>query len=136
MRILVDADGVDDGKVDPLTITGGNFQIHCTSCSDGAAASLSPLISRNTYFLRGDANTDGAMDIADPIYSLHYLFLEGPAPRCFSAADVNDDGVFDISDPVMGLFSLFSVGAPMPAPYPQAGLDPSEDLLDCSLLTS
>ena len=136
LRILVDADGVDDGKVDPLTITGGNFQIHCTSCSDGAAASLSPLISRNTYFLRGDANTDGAMDIADPIYSLHYLFLEGPAPRCFSAADVNDDGVFDISDPVMGLFSLFSVGAPMPAPYPQAGLDPSEDLLDCSLLTS
>jgi len=30
--ILIDADGVDNGVVDPLTITGGNFQIHCTSC--------------------------------------------------------------------------------------------------------
>jgi len=39
--ILIDANGIDDdngngvfdeGDVDPLTITGGNFQIHCTSC--------------------------------------------------------------------------------------------------------
>jgi hypothetical protein len=30
--IHVDFDGVDNGDVDPLTITGGNFQIHCTSC--------------------------------------------------------------------------------------------------------
>lgn len=29
---LIDADGIDDGVVDPLTISGGNFQIHCTSC--------------------------------------------------------------------------------------------------------
>ncbi len=32
VHILVDSDGVDDGSVDPVTITGGNFQIHCTSC--------------------------------------------------------------------------------------------------------
>jgi hypothetical protein len=30
--ILVDMDGVDGSNIDPLTITGGNFQIHCTSC--------------------------------------------------------------------------------------------------------
>jgi len=33
LMILVDEDGIDDGSVDPLTITGGNFQIHCTSCN-------------------------------------------------------------------------------------------------------
>jgi hypothetical protein len=134
LRILIDADGVDDGKVDPLTITGGNFQIHCTSCGDGSGASLSPL-SRIAYFLRGDANTDGTMGIADAIYSLSYLFLDGPAPRCFSAADVNDDGKFNITDPLMSLLSMFSAGPPVPAPYPEAGLDPSEDLLECSLLS-
>ena len=41
--IVVDGDGnivfeVDEdgnpGSVDPLTITGGNFQIHCTSCDE------------------------------------------------------------------------------------------------------
>ncbi len=32
VRILVDLDGIDGAEVDPLTITGGNFQIHCTSC--------------------------------------------------------------------------------------------------------
>jgi hypothetical protein len=32
--LLVDSDGRDDGQVDPLTITGGNFQIHCSSCSE------------------------------------------------------------------------------------------------------
>lgn len=135
VRILVDADGIDDGTVDPLTITGGNFQIHCTSCADGGAASLSPLLRRNTYFLRGDANTDGTMDIADPIYCLSYLFLEGPAPRCFSAADTNDDGEFNISDPMLSLLSMFSAGPSMRAPYPQPGLDPSEDMLDCLLLS-
>jgi hypothetical protein len=30
--ILVDMNGVDGNTIDPLTITGGNFQIHCTSC--------------------------------------------------------------------------------------------------------
>jgi hypothetical protein len=29
--ILIDEDGISE-TVDPLTITGGNFQIHCTSC--------------------------------------------------------------------------------------------------------
>jgi hypothetical protein len=31
--ILVDENG-DSTTVDPLTITGGNFQMHCTSCDD------------------------------------------------------------------------------------------------------
>jgi hypothetical protein len=49
------------------------------------------------------------------------------------AADANDDGGFDMSDPVMSLAALFSGSPPMPPPFPEAGLDPTEDYLDCRL---
>jgi hypothetical protein len=33
-RLLIDADGVDDGQVDPSEITSGNFQLHISSCDN------------------------------------------------------------------------------------------------------
>ena len=33
-RLLIDANGVDDGNVDPGEITTGNFQIHISSCDN------------------------------------------------------------------------------------------------------
>lgn len=131
LLILVDADGVDDGVVDPLTITGGNFQIHCTSCTSGGGSSTPIDPSLFTIFLRGDSNTDGLVDVSDPIYSLGFLFRDGKAPLCSDAADVNDDGKLDITDPVVGLISLFSEG--MNRPYPEAGYDNTIDRLDCGL---
>ena len=35
-------------------------------------------------FVCGDTNGDGTFDISDPIYSLSFLFLGGPAPKCLS----------------------------------------------------
>ncbi|MBI4605270.1 MAG: histidine phosphatase family protein [Planctomycetes bacterium] len=32
----------------------------------------------------GDSNGDGTLDISDPIHSLTFLFLGGPAPRCLA----------------------------------------------------
>ena len=39
----------------------------------------------------------------------------------------NDDGTLDISDPSMTLYTLFLGAAPLPAPYPDPGFDPTAD---------
>ncbi len=83
-------------------------------------------------FRRADANTDGRVDISDPLFVLSALFLEGQAPTCADAADANDDGSVDISDAVFSLLHLFAGGAPPPAPGAECGADPTADDLDCA----
>jgi len=83
-------------------------------------------------FRRGDFDRNDAVNIADAVASVRYLFQSGPAPTCQDAADSNDDGILDVSDPVYLLFHLFLQGLPPPAPFPDAGNDPSfRDNLGC-----
>ena len=83
-------------------------------------------------FRRGDANADGALDIADAVFTLNYLFAAGPVPPCADAADANDDGTLDISDAVTLLAHLFAGAGPLPAPFGSCGGDPSPDTLTCA----
>jgi hypothetical protein len=83
-------------------------------------------------FLRGDANGDGAVQISDAIFALHWLFLRGSRPGCRDAADANDDGAINISDAVWVLSALFSGGPPPPAPFPACGMDLTPDELGCA----
>ncbi|MEM7230662.1 MAG: hypothetical protein AAF517_00720 [Planctomycetota bacterium] len=74
-----------------------------------------------TRFVRGDANSDSQLDIADPIFSLSHLFLGGPIPACIEAANTNSQGDFDLSDVVFSLNYLFT-GGPQPGnPFPDCG---------------
>ncbi|MFN0059809.1 MAG: hypothetical protein ACKVX7_15225 [Planctomycetota bacterium] len=85
-------------------------------------------------FIRGDANGDGLVNVADAITTLSYLFVPGtPTPACLDAVDVDDDGQLLIGDAVVLLSSLFVPGSPPPAPpYPNDGFDPTPDALgDC-----
>jgi len=66
-------------------------------------------------FRRGDANFDGIVVIADPIYILSFLFASGSAPRCLDAADTDDNGALDLGDPIFLLNYLFA-GGPIPPP--------------------
>jgi hypothetical protein len=82
-------------------------------------------------FVRGDANADGAIDIADPISTLSYLFLGGTTPTCLDAADGDDSSKVDISDPILILSFLF-LGGVEPAPptgrgAAACGEDPTPD---------
>jgi hypothetical protein len=78
-------------------------------------------------FIRGDANKDDSVDIGDPVFLLDYVFRGGRVPPCIDAADANNDTDIDISDPIWLLTYLFT-GGPQPSePYPQAGVDPSDD---------
>ncbi|MBI4586437.1 MAG: hypothetical protein HY717_20700 [Planctomycetes bacterium] len=88
---------------------------------------------REPHFHRGDPNGDGGSNVADAVYLLIFLFVQGEAPACLNAADSNDDGEVDIADCLHLLYFLFLQGPPppMPGPSPQScGLDttPPDDL--------
>ena len=82
-------------------------------------------------FLRGDSNQDGIHTLADGVYTLHYLFLGGPAPPCPDASDSNDDGLINVSDPIAGLRVLFLGQWSLPEPSAAPGFDPTGDDVRC-----
>ncbi len=82
-------------------------------------------------FIRGDANSDGAVDLADAISILQYLFAGGPGP-CLAAQDTNGSGGIDIADAIFLLEYLFVNGAVPPLPGPdECGLPPDGEDLGC-----
>ncbi len=100
---------------------------------EGYAVRLSPVDQEppETQLRRGDANSDGDVNIADAVYTLEHLFARGPRPMCRDAADTNDDGAVDIGDAIYTLQNLFANGPAIPPPYPDCGLDPTVDNLGC-----
>jgi len=84
-------------------------------------------------FIRGDANADTSVDIADGVRILAHLFASD-AVTCLDAADANDDEFVNIADPIYLFTYLFQSAAPPPAPYPTCGADPTSDLqLGCAV---
>ena len=88
-------------------------------------------------FLRGDANTDGFVNIADTICILSYLFGDAGSPcketvpSCRDAADVNDDGGVNIADAIKVVRYFFAYEEPPPDPFDECGLDRTGDDADC-----
>ncbi len=100
-------------------------------------------------FLRGDANVDGRVNLADAIFLLNYLFRGGPVPLCMDAADVNDNSAvhhsceydaddprwcecsIDLSDVVYLICYRFFGASEPPAPFKECGTDPTPDALGC-----
>jgi hypothetical protein len=83
------------------------------------------------YFVRGDSNDDGTVDISDAIHGLQFLFAGGEIV-CEDATDNNDDGALDIADPIALLARLFGGAPPLPLPSDISfGPDPTSDVLVC-----
>jgi hypothetical protein len=97
---------------------------------DGLTVTLDAGESPLPQFRRGDANDDGAVNIADAAFVLNFLFLGGPTPVCLDAADANDDGGANIADGSFILNFLFLGGPDPPAPGTQCGPDASDDALE------
>jgi 6-phosphogluconolactonase (cycloisomerase 2 family) len=91
------------------------------------------LRSSRARFRRGDSTADGAVDLADAVFTLDHLFRGGEAPTCLDAADADDTGRLDLADPVYLLNHLFRGGAGILAPGPiDCGVDPTDDgLAEC-----
>jgi len=88
-------------------------------------------LRRRASFVRGDGNGDGSLDLGDPVFLLNFLFASGPAPDCFDSVDIDDDGRLTIGDAVSLLNFLFAGGGAPRPPYPDPGIDPTEDDLGC-----
>ena len=84
-------------------------------------------------FLRGDANLDGELNIADPVLVLRALFLGESTRGCDDAADMDDDGQVDLEDCILGLHFLFLDGPSPSEPFGECGSDPTADELVCLL---
>ncbi|MEC9477492.1 MAG: hypothetical protein VX764_10680 [Planctomycetota bacterium] len=97
-------------------------------CSDEIIIEVPPC---EQEFIRCDNNRDGGCDIGDAIFLLTFLFLNGAPCSCLDACDCNDDGVIDLGDVIFKLSFLFIGGPPPPSPWPQCGIDPTPDNLDC-----
>jgi dockerin type I repeat protein len=78
-------------------------------------------LSSGDRFIRGDANTDGRVDIADAVALLNVLFRSGTSLRCLDAADTNGDGEVGVTDAVLVVRHQFLGGTPPSAPYPDCG---------------
>ena len=113
----------DNGNPDSCDIANGS-----ELDSDGNGV---PDACESITFRRGDPNEDGAINIADAVRILGFLFNGEGTPSCLDATDVNDDGSLDISDGVALLTYLFGT-ANLPAPGETCGSDPTSDGLDCS----
>jgi hypothetical protein len=93
-------------------------------------------------FVRGDVDANGAINLADAIRTLNYLFLGSSEPECLDAADFDDSGGANptISDAI-GLLNWLFLGGRDPArPTPSTavyaagdcGVDPTDDdLMGC-----
>ena len=121
-----DGDALDDGEIDGYIVGDGGLS------TPSAIALLTPApVDRGREFIRGDADVSGGVDISDVVTILGYLFLGEDAASCLDARDVNDNGAVDVTDPVYELNHQFLGGAPPPPPFPEVGIDPTADPLDC-----
>ena len=79
-------------------------------------------------FVRGDANIDGRVNVADASWVLLRLFDGLPALSCDAAGDADSDGQLQVTDAVYLLTHLFQGGSPPSAPFPLCGSDPGGGL--------
>ena len=78
-----------------------------------------------TFFVRGEVNGDGLVDLSDALAILTFLFLGGSTPDPVARADVADNGFADATDAILLLEYIFLGGPPPAAPYPEPGADPA-----------
>jgi hypothetical protein len=132
VRFLDGAVGGDGAPVSNSLIASGRTVSPAAGGSFVFVNGIMRIVPDAIPFVRGDSNSDGKVDISDPIATLGNLFLGGVSLQCLDAADSNDDGQVNISDPIFTLDFLFRgiSGAP-PQPFPEPGLDPTGDELRC-----
>jgi Zn-dependent M28 family amino/carboxypeptidase len=72
-------------------------------------------VAKSIGYKIGDPNTDGVIDVADIVFILNYLFVNGPPPDPLATGDVNCDGEVMVDDLVFLINYLFAGGPPPPS---------------------
>ena len=108
-------------------------------CDDDDCAEAANCGAAGPRFVRGDANSDGSINLTDGVIPLLYLFSGGAPPTCLDSADTNDTGSIEITDAIIVFGWLFSGGAPPAEPSPlspgysskECAVDPTDDGIGC-----
>jgi len=132
VQVLGDQDG--DGLRELLVEASfsGRTGTHAAHAYLIPGASILRATPGGNRFRRGDANSDGEVNIADPIRILGALFLGTDPIACEDRGDTNDDGFLNLTDAIYLLNHLFNGDAAPPPPYPDPGDDPTADDLACA----
>jgi len=128
---VVDAGILYDGIIDDVRIYNSKLNNEQVAYIYDKNNKITSKTVGGVEFIRGDANDDEQVNLADPVYLLQFLFAQGNAPECRDAADANDDGTITIADAVYPLQFLFAQGPAIPQPYPGPGIDMTADKLFC-----
>ncbi len=86
-------------------------------------------------FLRGDCNKDDAVNLADAVCTLNWLFGGGAGMQdCVAALNTNGDATVNLTDPVSVLNFLFAGGPGPVEPFPECGPGtlPADEQLGCA----
>ncbi|MEM7263484.1 MAG: right-handed parallel beta-helix repeat-containing protein [Planctomycetota bacterium] len=97
--------------------------------SDGTVTDLGaiPYDPSAVGYIRGDANQDARVDLADGIFVLSVSFAGEGAFLCEAAADSNGDETTDVADALF-IFNYQLLGGPAPsAPFPDCGTSDASD---------
>jgi hypothetical protein len=63
-----------------------------------------------SFYICGDANGDGVVNVSDAVYIINYIFAGGAAPDPLESAEVNCDGDVNVSDAVWIINYIFMDG--------------------------
>ena len=138
-----DTDCEDDAGCIPAEICDNGIDDDrdgAADCDDGdCAGAANCQAAGEPAFVRGDANSDGTINLTDGVVPLLFLFSGGAAPACLDSADTNDTGTVEITDAIIIFSWLFTGGAPPADPSPQSpgysaaecGTDATADGIGC-----
>lgn len=88
----------------------GGFGGGCTAAEDIRLTRY----TQQSIGVRGDANGDGSLTVADIFYLINNLFAGGPPPGSTCSGDANGDGITNVADIFYVINNLFA-GGPAPA---------------------
>lgn len=143
LSVLENIDANQELVID-RSITGAQLDCDRNFIADSEQIAANPGLDGNgdglidscsSEFIRGDANLDNSVDLADAISVLSHLFGSNQL-SCHDACDANDDGSVDISDPITLLDYLFGGLSALAPPFDICGGDPTLDSQRCSAITS
>ena len=121
----------DDGLGSPpvanvVVVDGGSLQ----ALFDDGSITLNAVVTVD--FIRGDVNGDEKVNIADGIWIIYELFLNGPTSTCPISRDANGDGSVDTGDAVF-VFNYRFLDGPAPSdPFPDCGQETDQTPEDCA----
>jgi len=131
--------GIDAVRVQGIALTKEQVATNWQDISSGAGADPQA-VPPGTKFHRGDADSNGSLQLTDAVRILNFLFLGTGHIDCMDAADADNNGTVQLTDAVRILNVLFLGTGTIPDPGPPGetfgnkpcGPDPDDKHIGCA----